>query len=47
MDNIVDLKNCDQNELKSQLEMCFSKIYSCVKAARQVEKNEYFWSDIK
>ena len=47
MENIVDLKNCDEKELKSQLEMCFSKIYTCVKMARQVEKNECFWTDIK
>ena len=47
MENIVDLKNCDEKELKYQLEMCFSKIYSCVKVARQVENNEYFWSDVK
>lgn len=31
MEKIVDLKNCDEKELKWQLEMCFSKIYSCVK----------------
>jgi hypothetical protein len=47
MEKIADLKNCDEKELKWQLEMCFSKIYTCVKAARQVEKNENFWTDIK
>ena len=47
MERIVDLKNCNEKDLRFHMETCFSAIYTFVKVAREVEKSEDFWTDIK